>query len=665
MKTPLRILYLEDDPNDAELVQATLKGGGIACDVTRVETQADFLAALGIGVDLILADYTLPSFDGLSALAIAEENYPEIPFIFVSGVMGEELAIETIKYGATDYVLKQRLSRIVPVVNRALEEVQERRKTEDALEKLRRQNELILTSADEGILGLDLDGNHTFVNPSAARLLGYESWELIGNSSHEMWHHSKADGTPYPKEECPIYKAYKDGVVHRVRDEVFWRKDGTSFPAAYTSTPIMEKGKLVGAVVTFRDITDRKRAEEELKKHRNHLEELVEARTSELREMNEQLEEEIAERTRAEEQIRLISGRLEFLLSSNPAVIYTAAVDDNFSTTFVTRNVVEMLGYMPRELIDAPGFWKNHIHPEDLRRLSPELARFFEHGRHKMEYRFKSKDGRYLWIHDEAQLISDESGKPFEIIGFIMDITDRKRAEEELKKMADELARSNTDLKQFAYVASHDLQEPLRVITGFLNILARRYQNKLDAKADEFIGYSIDGVKRMQMLIKDLLEYSQVGKKVKEFTLTESAAALDQAIANLRVSIEETGAQITCNALPVVAADSSELIRLFQNLIGNAIKFRGDKAPRVHISAIQKDCKWIFSVSDSGIGIDPSHAERIFAIFQRLHTRSEYPGTGIGLAICKKIVELHGGRIWIESEVGKGSTFYFTIPVTK
>lgn len=665
MKTPLRILYLEDDPNDAELVQATLKEGGIACDVIRVETQADFLAALGIGVDLILADYTLPYFDGLSALAIAEENYPEIPFIFVSGVMGEELAIETIKYGATDYVLKQRLSRIVPVVNRALEEVQERRKTEDALEKLRRQNELILTSADEGILGLDLDGNHTFVNPSAARLLGYESWELIGNSSHEMWHHSRADGTPYPKEECPIYKAYKDGIVHRVRDEVFWRKDGTSFPVAYTSTPIIEKGKLVGAVVTFRDITDRKRAEEERKEHRNHLEELVEARTSELREINEQLEEEIAERTRVEEQIRLISGRLEFLLSSNPAVIYTAAVDDNFATTFVTRNVAEMLGYIPREFIDDPDFWKNHIHPEDLRRLSPELARFFEHGRHKMEYRFKSKDGRYLWIHDEAQLISDESGKPFEIIGFIMDITDRKRAEEELKKMADELARSNTDLKQFAYVASHDLQEPLRVVTGFLNILARRYQNKLDAKADEFIGYSIDGVKRMQMLIKDLLEYSQVGRKVKEFTLTESAAALDQAIANLRMSIEETGAQITRDALPVVAADSSQLIRLFQNLIGNAIKFRGEKAPKVHISAIQKDGKWIFSVSDSGIGIAPTHAERIFAIFQRLHTRSEYPGTGIGLAICKKIVELHGGRIWIESEVGKGSTFYFTIPVTK
>ena len=665
MKTPLRILYLEDDPNDSELVQATLKEGGIACDVTRVETQADFLAALGIGVDLILADYTLPSFDGLSALAIAEENYPEIPFIFVSGVMGEELAIETIKYGATDYVLKQRLSRIVPVVNRALEEVQERRKTEEAIEKLRRQNELILTSADEGILGLDLDGNHTFVNPSAARLLGYENWELIGNSSHETWHHSKTDGTPYPKEECPIYKAYKDGIVHRVRDEVFWRRDGTSFPVAYTSTPIMEKGKLVGAVVTFRDITDRRRAEEELKKHRNHLGELVEARTSELREINEQLENEIAERTRVEEQLRLISGRLEFLLSSNPAVIYTATADEKFATTFVTSNVAEMLGYKPRELIDDPDFWKNHIHPEDLLRLSPELARFFEQGRHKMEYRFKNKDGRYLWIHDEAQLISDESGKPFEIIGFIMEITDRKRAEEELKKMAEELARSNTDLKQFAYVASHDLQEPLRVVTGFLNILARRYQNKLDAKADEFIGYSIDGVKRMQMLIKDLLEYSQVGKKVKEFTLTESAAALDQAIANLRVSIEETGAQITCDALPVVAADSSQLIRLFQNLIGNAIKFRGDKAPKVHISAIQKDCKWIFSVSDSGIGIDPTHAERIFAIFQRLHTGSEYPGTGIGLAICKKIVELHGGRIWIESEVSKGSTFYFTIPVIK
>lgn len=669
MKSALRILHLEDNLNDAELVQATLEGEGIPCDVVLVENRADFVSYLEKdGFDLVLADYTLPSFDGLSALAIAKERCPDLPFIFVSGVMGEELAIETLKSGATDYVLKSRLSRIVPAVRRALKEVEERserKKAEGAFEGLQRQNELILRSVGEGILGLDSGGNHTFVNPAAAAMLGYEMKELIGKSAHEIWHHSRADGSLYPEKDCPIYMSYKSGGVHRVRDDVFWKKDGRSFPVAYTSTPIVENGKLVGAVVTFRDITERKLTEEELKGHREHLEELVEARTSELREINEQLQQEISERVRVEKQVRLISERLEFLLTSNPAVIYTSGVDDDFATTFITRNVVEVLGYKPQELLDTPSFWKDHIHPEDLRRLSPELSRFFEQGRHKMEYRFKCKDGGYLWIYDEAQLIRDESGKPIETIGFMMDVTDHKRAEEELKCLTDELKRSNSDLQQFAYSASHDLQEPLRVVAGFVRLLEKRYKGKLDEKADEFIGYTIDGVKRMQMLVKDLLAYSQVGTKGKTFTPTSCSEALEQALFNLRAAIEESGVALTYDPMPTVMADPSQLSRLFQNLIGNAVKFRSKEPLKIHVSAEQKGNEWVFSVNDNGIGINPKDFERIFIVFQRLHNVEEYEGTGIGLSICKKIVERHGGRIWVESEIGKGSTFHFTIPGTE
>lgn len=242
------------------------------------------------------------------------------------------------------------------------------------------------------------------------------------------------------------------------------------------------------------------------------------------------------------------------------------------------------------------------------------------------------------------------------------EITRRKESEEALKKTVDELARSNAELNQFAYAASHDLREPLRGIVGFVRLLEKRYKGDLDEKADEFIDYIVEGVKRMDMLIQDLLEYSQVDRKGKPFRPVNCSVALEEAIHSLRSVIEESGAELTYDLLPTVTADTSQLGRLFQNLISNAIKFRSAKPLKIHISADHKGDEWVFSVKDNGIGIDPKFAERIFVIFQRLHTRDEYEGTGIGLSICKKIVERHGGRIWVESEPGKGSTFYFTIP---
>jgi PAS domain S-box-containing protein len=426
------------------------------------------------------------------------------------------------------------------------------------------------------------------------------------------------------------------------------------------------------------------------------------------------------------------------------------------------------------------------VHPDDLRRLAPELSQLLEQGRSKMEYRFKKKDRSYVWIYDEAQMIRDKYGKPSEIIGFIMninerkvmeetlqrrerevrmiannvpalfsyvdrdctycfvnklyeewfqmsrgeiigrhmkqiigkpayetvkdrvaaalsgtkvtyevevpyesgsrwmsviympdsdidgnvkgfyslasDITERKQAEEELRHVTEELKRSNAELKQFAYAASHDLQEPLRNVAGFTKLLEKRYKGKFDEKADEYFGYITDGVARMHSMIRDLLEYSRVGSRGKPLRPENCAEAVNQALSNLHSAIENTGAKIACDSLPVVMADLSQLVRLFQNLIGNALKFCRRKPPKVHISAKQTGNDWIFSVRDNGIGIDPKHFERIFSIFQRLHTREEYEGTGVGLSICKKIVERHGGSIWVESEVGKGTTFFFTIP---
>jgi two-component system, chemotaxis family, sensor kinase Cph1 len=236
---------------------------------------------------------------------------------------------------------------------------------------------------------------------------------------------------------------------------------------------------------------------------------------------------------------------------------------------------------------------------------------------------------------------------------------------EEISKALQELERSNADLQQFAYAASHDLREPLHTIAGFLKLLERRYKGRLDEKADEFIQYTIEGVNRMEMLINDLLEYSRVETKGGSFKPMNSSVALEKAIFNLRSALEGSGAEITYDLLPTVVADETQTTRLFQNLIGNAIKFRGKEKLRIHISAEQKDREWIFSVRDNGIGIDPKFFDRIFVIFQRLHTRQEYEGTGVGLAISKRIVERHGGRIWVESRPGEGATFYFTLPIMK
>ncbi len=289
---------------------------------------------------------------------------------------------------------------------------------------------------------------------------------------------------------------------------------------------------------------------------------------------------------------------------------------------------------------------------------------------------FAGKSVRWEWHSEKTGKTYDLSDTPFrgadgEIckLEIFHDITDRKRAEDKLTRAVAEFARSNRELEQFASVASHDLQEPLRMVASYTQLLAKRYGDQLDDDAKDFIGYAVDGANRMQRLIQDLLTYSRVGTRGKPFEKTDSHAALGEAIANLAAAIDESGAVVSNDELPAVTADRPQLVGVFQNLIGNAVKFRGEEPPRIHVSAELKAVsadrqadEWVFTVRDNGIGIAPEYHERIFEIFQRLHTASEYPGTGIGLALCKRIVTRHGGRIWVESEPGKGSTFLFTIP---
>ena len=276
----------------------------------------------------------------------------------------------------------------------------------------------------------------------------------------------------------------------------------------------------------------------------------------------------------------------------------------------------------------------------------------------------RRRDGSEFPI--ELMLSPLQSAEGILVTAAIRDISVRKKSDEHLARTVAELKRSNDELQQFAYVSSHDLQEPLRMVSSYTQLLAKRYKGRLDSDADEFIGFAVDGCNRMQGLIQDLLAYSRAGTNGKALCDVSGEDALQKALANLRITIEQSAAVVTHDSLPSVTADATQLTQVFQNLVGNAIKYHGVEAPRVHVSAMkQAGNEWIFSVRDNGLGIDPQYFERIFILFQRLHGRDEFEGTGIGLAICKKMLERLGGRIWVESQPEKGSTFYFALPETE
>ncbi|MDY6833613.1 MAG: PAS domain S-box protein [Chloroflexota bacterium] len=497
-------------------------------------------------------------------------------------------------------------------------DITDRKCAEERISQSEAMYRLLAENTSDLIWTIDTDLRYTYVSPSANRLLGYDSSEMMTYSLDQVLLPSSLEiMRSMLSSQLNSADSSQDDIPSPITLELECYCKGGSTIWTETTLNLLynDESNLSGIVGVTRDITERKR-----------------------------------EQSIHEEAVR----RYEAIFTNPLQIIY---VHDEWGCLVEANDAaIARLGYTHDDL--GTVYFHDIVHPDDLERAMGAIYSMDD----TMEVRLVTKSGEIIWIDTFGILVADKQER-IRGLGIAQDITDRKRAEEELRKRTEALERSNEELEQFAYVASHDLQEPLRMIGSYVQLLAKRYQGKLDADADDFIGYAVDGANRMQRMITDLLAYSRVGTRGEPFQSADCETVLYQTLTNLQIAIEESGAVVTHDPLPIVMADSIQLGQLFQNLISNAIKFRSGETPYIHVSAVSDNDEWVFSVRDNGIGIELDYAKRIFVIFQRLHGKSEYGGTGIGLAICKRIVERHGGQIWVESDVGKGSVFYFSIPV--
>ncbi|MGF7117884.1 PAS domain S-box protein [Methanobacterium oryzae] len=530
-------------------------------------------------------------------------------------------------------------------------DITERKKAE---EELKESEERFRVLADESPVAIAVyrDNRNLYVNPEASSILGYTKDELLKMDYMDFIH------PDYGNLIKKMAQARMNGESEHKHYEVkIITKDGQEKWLETSSNLINYKGQPAG-IVTSIDITERKKLEAELKEARENLEEQVEERTKELDDAYKSL-------LKSEGRLKIAMDMAKLAYWEYDVESDTFTFDDRFHTLYGMTDEYEgnpkmsSGEYAQRFLPPEESHW---VAEEIDKALKTDNPNFFR----QIEHTIIRTDGEKRSIIVRLGVIKNNKGRTIKTYGANQDITELKKTEEKLKETIQELERSNQELQQFAYVSSHDLQEPLRTIASFTQLLERRYKGQLDEDADEFMDFIVEAAIRMKQQIEGLLEYSRVATKGEDFKPVDMNEILNQIIKSLDTSIKESKAKITYDKLPKVMGDEGQLQRVFQNLISNAIKFRKEKEPlRIHISSyMDNDDEYVFSVKDNGIGIEEQYSERIFTIFQRLHTRDVYKGTGIGLSIVKRIIERHGGRIWVESEFGVGSTFYFTIPIS-
>jgi len=488
-----------------------------------------------------------------------------------------------------------------------------KKKAEDELKK----HAALLNLSNEAIFSWEYNGAIISWNHGAERLYGYNKKEAIGSNSHELLK------TNFPIKYSEFLKRLAT-TKNWAGELTHIKKDGTKIIVESRQQMITDiSGKKI-IIETNRDITDRKRVENQLQTTLKRFYTVLSS----------------------------MYGAILMVSNDNRVEFINQAFCDVFD---LDELPFELVGLTDGDILEKIN--PVYINPDEAVSHIKEIVKTAKPV--KGEEIHLSKDRTFM--RDFIPIYIDQ--KSYGRLWHHMDISKLKKTEKDLKISGEKLSKSNEELEHFAYVASHDLREPLRMITSFLQLLERRYKNQLDEDANEFIGFAVDGAKRLDEMINDLLKYSKVSNTEREFKPVNMEDVLENSLINLIIPTEENQAIVTNEPLPTVYGDEKLLIQVFQNLIANAIKYRSEKPPEINIEVVKEDNHYIFSVKDNGIGIDPKHLDRIFTIFQRLHRKDEFEGTGIGLAIVEKIVHIHGGQIWAESELGEGSTFYFKIPI--
>ena len=610
----ISMLLIENDSHDAQVIKAILaKPRNQEFSVLHVETLNEGLTQLQTGsFDVVMIDLALPDCQGLET-ALAVQDRARAPVIVVASIDDEEVASQFLEKGIQDYLLREEINSrlLLRSINYA---IQQKR----SLDELQKSEERFRTTYNKAAVGMGkiaVDGRMLWVNQKLCNILGYTKEEITNLTIEDITH----------PDDLEITNQYFQRLLHgEIQDYTLEKrnihKDGSTYWVRVSASMVSETGGsyVIGFV------------------------------------------EDISGRKLAEDALRFSEARFQALFRDNPVMIIT--IDNDLTMLSVNPITASNLGYSVDELEGESIL--QLFHEEDRTAVADQLRKCLENPYHVYTWQFRkiNKGGDLVWVEEFAQAVYDLHGA-LNVLVVCQDITERKRAEDALQEALYELERSNKDLEQFASLASHDLQEPLRMVSAYMKLLEKKYHDKLDEKAAMYIHFAVDGANRMHNLIEGLMTYSRIGRG-KSFGRVDSNRTFADATANLMTSIRETNAEVVSTPLPIVWGDATMLLQLFQNLLSNSIKYRKQGVPpRILISAERLEREWLFSVQDNGIGIESGNFDRVFQIFQRLHTAEEFPGTGIGLASCKRIVEQHHGRIWLESTPGEGTTFFFTIPV--